>query len=171
MRQKHQLVEEGATQAALVAEANEAPPGLPRVQDGKERAQYQKQLQKNKQIVSNLVEDLKVKQEGKSSSPLSNAEPITSSAKLLLQTPGKRDEEAAQRNPPLISSQQATANGIGKSKVQGLGGPNNPEEYGHEQRDASAASGTQARASAGGASSAERGLNKRERKFMRKVQQ
>ena len=64
-----------------------------------------------------MVEDLKVKQEGKSSSPLSNAEPITSSAKLLLQTPGKKDDEATQRNPPLISSQQATSNSIGKSKA------------------------------------------------------
>lgn len=111
------MAEEGGSQASKVAEAKAAQSAQPRAQDGKEKAQYQKQLQKNKEIVSNLVEDLKVKQEGKSSSPLSNAEPLTSSAALLLQTPGKKDEEAAQRNQPLISSQQATSNAIGKSKM------------------------------------------------------
>ena len=40
-----------------------------------------------------LVEELKAKKDGKASSPLSNAERVSSSSKLLLQTPGDKDEE------------------------------------------------------------------------------
>ena len=55
---------------------------------------------------------------------------------------------------------------MARGKVQGLGGPINPEE-----RDGSSASGLQAKASAGAASSTEKSMNKRDKKFMRKVQQ
>lgn len=55
---------------------------------------------------------------------------------------------------------------MGRNKAQGLGGPINPEE-----NDGSLASGLQAKASAGGASSTEKSMNKRDKKFMRKIQQ
>ena len=160
---KMQAADENNALSAKAAEARGTQASQPRAQEGKDKVQ--KQIQKNKQIVSSLVDDLKAKQDGKSSPPMSSADPITSSAQLLLQTPVKKEEEAANRNQPASSSQQAASNPNGKNKIQSLSHPNNPEE-----RDASAASGTQAKASAHGASSTEKSLNKRDKKFMRKTQ-